>query len=265
MSATNGSVPVLSIAHVDLVRNGRALLSDVSLTVRRGEHWVLLGANGAGKSTLLGLCGAVTHPTRGTVEVLGKRLGRVDMRELRTHIGHVNPRHRLDVPLTVRDVVLTGLTNTPEFPPRWAPTAEQCARADELIESLGMTRHADSVWPTLSQGERGRALIARALMGEPALLLLDEPATGLDLAARERLLTAVDGARHAHPSLASVLVTHHLEEIPVTTTHAVLIRDGELTAAGAVDEVLTTETISDAFEHPITIARQHGRWMAVSR
>lgn len=262
MSTTNDNV--LSIAQVDLVRNGRALLHDVNLTVRRGEHWVLLGANGAGKSTLLGLCGAITHPTRGTVEVLGKQLGRVDMRELRTHIGHVNPRHRLDVPLTVREVVLTGLTNTPEFPPRWSPTVDQGARADELIEALGMTRHSTSVWPTLSQGERGRALIARALMGEPALLLLDEPATGLDLAAREILLTAVDGARRAQPDLASILVTHHLEEIPVTTTHAVLIRDGELTAAGSVDDVLTTEAISHAFDHPIVISRQGGRWIAQS-
>lgn len=262
-SATNDP-HVLSIDHVGLVRTGRNLLDDVSLTVRRGEHWVLLGANGAGKSTLLGLCGAVTHPTRGTVDVLGKRLGRVDMRELRTHIGHVNPRHRLDEPLTVRDVVITGVTNTPEFPPRWAPTDAQCTRAEELVETLGMTRHLESRWPTLSQGERGRALIARALMGEPALLLLDEPATGLDLAARERLLTTVDGARRAHPELASILVTHHLEEIPVTTTHAVLIRNGRITAAGAVDDVLTTETISHAFDHPITIAQQDGRWTARS-
>ncbi|GAB3131738.1 ATP-binding cassette domain-containing protein [Tsukamurella serpentis] len=256
--------PVLSIEQVDLVRNGRPLLAAVSLTVHRGEHWVLLGANGAGKSTLLGLCGAVTHPTRGTVDVLGKRLGRVDMRELRTHIGHVDPRHRLDVPLTVRDVVLTGLTNTPEFPPRWRPTQAQRERAEELIDALGMTRHTESLWPLLSHGERGRALIARALIAEPALLLLDEPATGLDLAARERLLTAVDGARRAHPELASVLVTHHLEEIPATTTHAVLIRDGRITAAGPVGEVLTTERISHAFEHPITITRQDGRWTARS-
>ncbi|GAA4384790.1 ATP-binding cassette domain-containing protein [Tsukamurella soli] len=255
---------MLELHGVDLVRSGRALLSGVELTVHRGEHWVLLGANGAGKSTLLGLCGAITHPTHGTVDVLGKRLGRVDMRELRTHIGHVNPRHRLDVPLPVRDVVLTGLTNTPEFPPRWAPTPAQRVHADELIDALGMARHAESVWPTLSQGERGRALIARALMAEPALLLLDEPATGLDLAARERLLTAVDAARHAHPDLASILVTHHLEEIPVTTTHALLIRDGIITAAGPVGDVLTTARISEAFDHPITITRQNGRWNATA-
>jgi iron complex transport system ATP-binding protein len=258
------SQAVLDIRGVDLVRSGRALLSAVDLTVNAGEHWVLLGANGAGKSTLLGLCGAVTHPTRGTVEVLGKRLGRVDMRELRTHIGHVNPRHRVDAPLSVRDVVITGLTNTPEFPPRWAPTATERERADVLIADLGMTRLADALWPNLSQGERGRALIARALMGEPALLLLDEPATGLDLAARERLLTAVDGARRAHPELASVLVTHHLEEIPTSTTHAVLIREGWVTASGSVESVLTTEAISHAFDHPITIERRGGRWTAMA-
>ncbi len=255
---------MLELAGVDLVRSGRPLLADVDLIVRRGEHWVLLGANGAGKSTLLGLCGAVTHPTRGTVDVLGKRLGRVDMRELRTHIGHVNPRHRLDVPLSVRDVVLTGLTNTPEFPPRWSPTAAQRSRADELIAALGMSRHAESFWPTLSQGERGRALIARALIADPALLLLDEPATGLDLAARERLLTAVDAARRAHPELASILVTHHLEEIPTSTTHALLLRDGVITAGGPVTDVLTTERISEAFDHPITITRHSGRWIAAA-
>ncbi len=123
------SVPVVSVESVDLVRDGRFLLRDVTLQVRRGEHWVLLGANGAGKSTLLSLLGAIAHPTTGTVHVLGHRLGRVDMRELRTHIGHVNPRHTVRAPLTVRDVVLTGLTNTPEFLPRWAPTDADIARA----------------------------------------------------------------------------------------------------------------------------------------
>jgi len=177
----------------------------------------------------------------------------------------VNPRHRIDAPLTVRDVVLTGLTNTPEFVPRWAPTAGQVARADELIASLGMQKHADALWPNLSQGERGRALIARALMAEPQLLLLDEPATGLDLAAREQLLTALDELRVTYPSLASILVTHHLEEIPTTTTHAVLIRDGRVIAQGPVTDVLTTGNISECFDHPIEITRQRGRWVAQTR
>lgn len=122
--------PVLRVRDVDLVRDGNHILSEVSLTVRAGEHWALLGANGAGKSTLLGLLGALTHPTRGTVEVLGHELGRVDLRQLRTYVGHVDPRHALRSPLRVRDVVLTGLTNSIERLPRWRPTAEQLELAD---------------------------------------------------------------------------------------------------------------------------------------
>ncbi|MFD9966006.1 ABC transporter ATP-binding protein [Amycolatopsis sp. NPDC058986] len=253
---------VLRIDDIDFVRDGTYLLDSVSLTVRQGEHWALLGANGAGKSTLLGLAGAVAHPTRGVVEVLGRRLGRVDMRELRSYLGHVNPRHPLRTPLSVREVVLTGLTNTTELVPRWAPTAEQAAHADELIGLLGLDRRSTAAWPVLSQGERGRALIARALMPEPRLLLLDEPATGLDLAAREQLLTAIDRLRGEHPSLATVLVTHHLEELPATTTHALLLREGRCLASGEVDDVLTTDQVSKCFDHPVRITRREGRWAA---
>ncbi|GAA4543425.1 ABC transporter ATP-binding protein [Amycolatopsis samaneae] len=253
---------VLRIDDVDFVRDGNYLLDSVSLTVEAGEHWALLGANGAGKSTLLSLAGAVAHPTRGVVEVLGHRLGRVDMRELRSYLGHVNPRHPLRTPLTVREVVLTGLTNTTELVPRWAPSAEQAEHADALIGLLGLDRRAATPWPVLSQGERGRALIARALMPEPRLLLLDEPATGLDLAAREQLLTAIDRLRGEHPALATVLVTHHLEELPATTTHALLLREGRCLASGAVDDVLTTDQVSKCFDHPVRISRHEGRWAA---
>lgn len=253
---------VLAADSVDLVRGGRHLLRDITVRIGPGEHWVLLGANGAGKSTLLSLLGATTHPTHGTVHVLGHQLGRVDMRELRAHIGHVNPRHRLDAPLTVSDVVLTGLTNTPELLPRFSPTPEHLTRAAALVDLLGMTDHAEARWPNLSQGERGRALIARALMPEPSVLLLDEPATGLDLAAREQLLTALDIMRTEHPSVASVLVTHHLEEIPTTTTHAALLRKGRMIAQGPIADVLTTELVSECFDHPIDIGRERGRWTA---
>src|SRR5699024_12259143 len=141
-------------------------------------HWGLLGANGAGRSTLLSRLGAVTPPTRGSVEVLGPAPGRVDMRERRSYVGHVTPRHPLQSPLRVRDVVLTGLTNTTEPIPRWSPSTDDIERATQLINTLGMAAKQDASWPTLSQGERGRALIARALMPQPRLLLLDEPATG---------------------------------------------------------------------------------------
>ena len=255
---------VLFADRVDLVRGGRHLLSDATMRVDEGEHWVLLGANGAGKSTLLSLLGAVVHPTRGVVHVLGHRLGRVDMRELRTHIGHVDPRLTIGAPLTLFEVVLTGLTNTPDLIPRWSATEAQIARAHRLIASLGVDHRSDASWHTLSQGERGRALIARALLPDPAVLLLDEPATGLDLAAREQLLSALDSLRSEHPSLASILVTHHLEEIPVSTTHALLIRDGRVLAQGTVDAVLTTENVSACFDHPVEITKQRGRWLATA-
>ena len=192
-------VPVIRADGVRLVRDGNVLLDSVSLTVRSGEHWALLGANGAGKSTLLGLLGAVTHPTHGSVEVLGRTIGRVDLRELRTLLGHVNPRHPLRSPLSVREVVLTGLTNSVEPVPRWSASVEQQEQADRLLKMLGMQGKTGSRWPSLSQGERGRTLIARALMPQPRLLLLDEPATGLDLAAREQLLDALDTLRQEHP------------------------------------------------------------------
>ncbi|GAA1971174.1 ABC transporter ATP-binding protein [Kitasatospora viridis] len=254
--------PVLQAESVDVVRGGRHLLRDVSLTIAPGEHWAVLGANGAGKSTLLAMLGAVSHPTRGVVRVLGRRLGRVDLRELRAHLGHVNPRHPLSSPLTVREVVLTGLTNSIEPDPFRRPTAEQREHAEALIATLGMTRRADAAWTTLSQGERGRTLIARALMPQPRLLLLDEPATGLDLTAREQLLSSLDELRRLHPELASVLVTHHLEELPASTSHALLLREGECVGRGPVDGVLTTELISACFDHPVRITREDGRWAA---
>lgn len=253
---------VLRVDDVGFVRNGRRILDAITLEVHAGEHWALIGANGAGKSTLLSMLGALAHPTHGTVEVLGRRLGRVDLRELRGLIGHVNPRHDVRSPLTVREVVLTGATGTPELMMRWAPTAAQEARAAELLELLGMGRLAEAPWPTLSQGERGRTLIARALLTDPHLLLLDEPSTGLDIASREHLLDRIDGLRREHPDLASVLVTHHLEELPATTTHALLLRDGRIVAQGPAEEVLTSARVSGALDYPLEITRTGGRWAA---
>lgn len=252
--------PIIQVTAVDFVRNGNPILAEVSLTVRPGEHWALLGPNGAGKTTLLKMLGAFEHPTHGTVEVLGHRLGRVDMRELRTAIGHVDPRHAPPYPLTAHEVVLTGLTNTADLKQRWNPTAAEIAEADRLIELLGLAHRRDARWPTMSQGERGRALIARALMPNPRLLLLDEPTTGLDMAGREQLIDRIDRLQTTHPELSSVLVTHHLEELPPGTTHVLLLREGRCVATGPVDEVLTGANISACFDHPVRLIRSEGRW-----
>ncbi|AWB92461.1 ABC transporter ATP-binding protein [Aeromicrobium chenweiae] len=255
---------VLDVDAVDLVREQRTLLDDVSLTVRRGEHWALIGPNGAGKSTLLSLFGAVTHPTRGTVHVLGRQLGRVDMRDLRRDIGFVNPRHPLRSDLSVEEIVLTGATGTIEPLPRWAPTDDERHRAQQLMKMLGVDVVTSAHWLTMSQGERGRTLIARVLMHDPPLLLLDEPSTGLDVAAREQLLTTLDGLRETLPDTSTVMVTHHFEELPRTTTHAALIRGGRIMASGPVDEVLTTPQVSECFDHPIRVERTNGRWAATA-
>ncbi|MFD7923930.1 ABC transporter ATP-binding protein [Streptomyces sp. NPDC059740] len=256
---------VLQADGVDLVRDGQQILTEVALSVEAGEHWALLGPNGAGKSTLLSLLGARTHPTRGTVHVLGRRLGRVDMRELHRDIGHVNPRHPLRSPLTVRQVVLTGSTGSIEPPPRWTPAAELQTEADRLIEVLGLGHRSEARWPTLSQGERGRALIARALLPRPRVLLLDEPATGLDLAGREQLIDHLNLLPEMYPELATVLVTHHLEELPGTITHAALLRAGRLLAAGEVAGLLTGDQVSKCFDYPVTLDRIEGRWAVRAR
>lgn len=160
--------PVLHADDVDVVRDGTHLLRSITLQVHPGQHWALLGANGAGKSTLLSLLRAHRHPTGGSVEVLGHRLGAVDMRALRSLVGHVNPRHPLTSPLTVGQVVLTGATNTTELVPRWQTTDADTTHAERLISLLGIADRAHASWNTLFQGERGRALIARALMPAPA-------------------------------------------------------------------------------------------------
>lgn len=254
--------PVLDICEVTFRRDGKQIIDGISLTVQAGEHWALLGPNGAGKSTLLGFCAAVTFPSSGTVRILGRQMGKTDLTVLRRSIGHVNPRHRLQYPLTVREVVLTGYTATIDTAARWTPTAEQLRHADELIATVGLSARADAVWPTLSQGERGRTLIARALIAEPQLLLLDEPSTGLDVAAREQLLETIDALDRTHPEMASILVTHHLEELPVSTTHALLIGEGRTVASGPALTTVTTDHVSEAFRHPVTVGHQDGRWSA---
>lgn len=260
--ASDVPASVLELKDVSFRRERKQILHGVSFTVREGEHWALLGPNGAGKSTVLSFCGAEVFPTSGTVCVLGEQLGHVELAALRRSIGHVNPRHPLRTPRTVREVVLTGITGTIELPLRWKPSPEDLERAGSLIGTLGLTAKADERWPVLSQGERGRTLIARALAADPALLLLDEPSSGLDVAAREQLLETLDLLDTEYPGVASVLVTHHLEELPASTTHALLLSRGRVVAAGPAAETVTTEHVSAAFEHPITVSYHESRWSA---
>jgi len=250
---------------LELVREGRLLLDKITFAVRAGEHWALLGPNGAGKSTLLRVLATYAHPTRGRVDILGRRLGRVDVFTLRPLIALVSSHQPVHSARTVRELVLTGATGTIDLLARWTPSSADLNQADIAMELMDLSPLAGTRWPVLSQGERSRALIARALAGKPRVLLLDEPAAGLDLAGREQLLTCLDDLRTRHPELATVLVTHHLEELPASTTHALLLLDGRMVAAGPAADVLTSDRVSTCFGYRVTIGCHAGRWTCVAR
>lgn len=254
--------PVLVMEDVRVwTPGGTHLLRDVSWKVGPGQHWALLGPNGAGKSTLLSLAGAVRHPSAGAVTLLGGRFGRASLPALRRRVGVVDPALHLLEWLSVEDVVLTGATGT--IRPLWDRyDPPQRARARELLALLGCADLAERQVATCSQGERQRVRIARALMPAPPLLLLDEPATGLDLPAREALLAALASLTAAEPALATVLVSHHLEELPPSTTHALLLRRGEIVAQGPVLTTLTDATLSTCFGIDVAVHRGDGRWTA---
>ncbi|MGF7234756.1 MAG: ABC transporter ATP-binding protein [Frankia sp.] len=247
------------------VPSGETLLDDITWVVRPGEHWLVLGHNGAGKTTLLSLAAAVRHPSAGSVEVLGHRLGRVDTRELRAKIGTVDGSilSRTNPRTLGRDVVLTGASGTvlPLYE-RYGPADH--ARAADLMDLLGCAQLADRRLATCSLGERQRLVLARALMSRPLLLLLDEPMTGLDFPAREALLDALTRLAAAWSDRATVLVTHHLEEVPPSTTHALLLGAGRIVAQGPVAETLTNEMVSATYGVPVTVHRRDDRWSAVA-
>jgi iron complex transport system ATP-binding protein len=240
------------------------LLHGVNWTVERGEHWVVLGPNGAGKTTLLSMAAAFSHPSEGTVEVLGQTLGAVDMRTLRESIGTLEPAlsRRIQGRYNGFEVVLTGATGSIALL-HDRVTDEDRARADRLIGEIGVEHLRDRRFEDCSQGERQRLLLARSLMDEPQLLLLDEPTTGLDLPSRERLIASLDTMAEANLDLPTVIVTHHLEEIPSTTTHALLLRDGGIVAAGQISAVLTSEAVSETFDIEVQVAHNAGRWAAM--
>jgi iron complex transport system ATP-binding protein len=258
---------VIAIDHVSVVRGGIPILDDVTWTVGPGQRWALLGPNGSGKTTLLKVAGSALWPTRGRVEVLGERLGRVDMRELRKRIAVVSASvtRTLRPEITAIEVVLTGRHAALEtWWNEYTPDDEDEAGALLSAAGFGGTSFAQRPFGLLSEGERQQVLLARALMGRPELILMDEPAAGLDLGARERLLARL-ASLAGDPSVPPlVLVTHHIEEIPPGVTHAGLLRQAKVRAAGRVEDVLTSGAVSDAFGIDVVVNHQEGRWTARS-
>jgi iron complex transport system ATP-binding protein len=247
------------------VRDGRRILDGVTWTVAPGERWVVLGRNGSGKSSLLKVASLYLHPSEGTVEVLGERLGRTDVRRLRTRIGVASAgmADMLRADLTPLDVVMTAKHAALE--PWWHRYDDaDRERARACLEQVGIARLAERSFATLSSGERQRVLLARTLMPEPGLLLLDEPTAGLDLGGREELVAGLADLAGDPATPPTVLVTHHVEEIPAGFDRLLLLADGRVTAAGPLEEVLDAEHLSECFGLPLGLERRHGRWWAWS-
>lgn len=254
---------VLRFTDVSLRRGPSVLLENVSLSIQDGERWVILGPNGAGKTTFLEIASGRLHPTEGSVDILGEQLGRVDVFELRPRIGYASAALAANIPRAekVRDIVLTAAYGVLG---RWNEQYEDLdvERADALLWAFGITQLADRTFGTLSEGEKKRVQIARSLMTDPEVLLLDEPAAGLDLGGREELMRALSEIMQSPEAPVIVMVTHHVEEIPVGMSHALLMGDGGVVAAGPIGEVLNADNLSKTFGIPITVTEEDRRFHA---
>ncbi|WP_299305188.1 ABC transporter ATP-binding protein [uncultured Brachybacterium sp.] len=259
------SVAAASLNDVTVRRSGAPILDEVSLEVNEGERWAVLGPNGAGKSTLVRLLSARMHPTSGTVDIFGERLGRVDVFELRPLIGLASQELADTIPAdeTAENVVVTagyGVVG------RWREEYDEIDldRARTLLAAFGVGDLAARRFGTLSTGERKRVLAARALMTDPELLLLDEPAAGLDLGGRESLVRTLGRLAKDPATPVTVLVTHHVEEIPPGYTHVALLREGAVVAAGPIGETLTSQNLTLTFGLPLIVEQRGERYTARS-
>ena len=256
----------LRLTGVGVTRHGRDLLDGVDVAVAADERWVVLGPNGSGKTTLLRIADLVLFPTRGTVDVLGARIGTVDVRPLRARIGLASPAvaDAVRPTITAEELVMSARSGALE--PWW-----HRARADDRdvaraeLARVDIGHLAEREFGTLSSGERQRVLVARSLVARPGLLLLDEPTAGLDLGARERLVTGLGRLASDPATPPMVLVTHHVEEIPPGTTSVLLLREGRVLAAGDLGSTLTGEALSATFGLPLRVRHRRGRWSATAR
>jgi iron complex transport system ATP-binding protein len=254
---------VLKLRGVSVRRDTSLLLRNVDWTAHEDERWIVIGPNGAGKTTLLQVASTVLYPTEGTVEVLGEQLGDVDVFELRPRIGITSASLAERVPASEKVIDLV-LTASYAILGRWKEEYESSdvTRAVELLEALGCSHLIRRRFSTLSEGERKRVQIARAMMPDPEILLLDEPAAGLDLGGREDLLRRLATLAKNPKAPMSVLVTHHVEEVPDGFTHAMLLRRGAVLVAGPIEDVFTAKNLSRCFGVPLQIERHLNRWRA---
>lgn len=254
---------VLELSDVSVVRDGTTILDQLTWTVDSAERWVILGPNGAGKTTLLQVAAAVIHPTSGTAHVLDDKVGSVDLFELRPRIGFASTAMAKRIPAMERvvDVVMTAAFSVTG---RWNENYDDIdeRRANRVLAEWKLSDLAERRFGGLSDGEQKRVQIARAVMTDPELLLLDEPAASLDLGAREELLQLLAGYAASPQSPAIVMVTHHVEEIPQGFTHAMLMADGGIRAAGPVDEVISDQQLSDTFGLGLQVVKENGRFTA---
>lgn len=258
--------PVLEVRNVEVTRSNKRILGPLSWQVYEGQRWVILGPNGAGKTTLLQLLAALIHPSKGEVRILGERMGSVDVFELRPRIGFTSSAMMDLLPHEERvmDVVLTSAY---AIAGRWQEDYDLWdeSRAKALLTTFGVRELSERILGTLSEGEKKRVQISRALMSDPEVLLLDEPAAGLDLGGREDILARITQYTSDEQSPVTIIVTHHIEEIPAGTTHALLLKEGQILFAGPIAETLTTLNIERVFGVDVNLSFDGKRYFATAK
>lgn len=257
--------PLLQISNLHVCRGNTAILQGIDWSIRAREHWVLLGPNGCGKTSLLKTLMGYLSPSKGSIELLGKRYGSDDWREVRIRLGIVTSAIQASIPPAevAEETVISGRYAQLDL---WAPTTRgDRTSAKKCLRTMGAEKLADRPWHYLSQGERQRVLIARALMARPRVLILDEPCAGLDPVARSEFLQFIERLAHAPRAPALVLVTHHIEEIRPVFTHAIALKAGRLACSGRISDIITSRVLTNVFDAPIRVRRTNGRYSAEIR